>query len=46
MIAATIKENVEGVRDAVGASGGDPFERRKALAELKSGCPVVGVYQA
>ncbi len=23
--------------------GGDPFERRKALAELKSGCPVVGI---
>ena len=43
MIAATIKEDNEGVRDAVGASGGDPFERRKALAELKSGGPVVGV---
>ena len=37
------KEDDERVRDAVGASGGDPFERRKALAELKSGCSVVGV---
>src|SRR5277367_4979804 len=37
------KENDESVRDAVGASGGDPFEGRKALAELKSGSPVVGV---
>src|ERR1700722_6146801 len=37
------QEDDEGVRDAVGASGGDPFERRKALAEFKSGCPVVGV---
>src|SRR5277367_1030487 len=37
------KEDDEGVRDAVGASGGDPFERRKALAELKSGCPIVSV---
>src|ERR1700721_3723448 len=37
------KEDHEGVRDAVGASSGDPFERRKALAELESRCPVVGV---
>ena len=31
------------MRDAVGAAGGQPFERREALAELEAGRAVVGV---